>query len=55
MRVERVVDVPDGTRPGDGRTPTTLQNAAGLRRLPPRSEPSASGSIPAARTTAAPP
>lgn len=31
-----------GTTPGDGRMPTTLQNAAGMRSEPPRSEPVAS-------------
>ena len=49
------VSVVDGTRPGDGRKPTILQNAAGLRSEPPRSEPSHSGSIRAASATAAPP
>src|SRR5438552_179629 len=44
-----------GTRPIDGRKPTTLQNAAGLRREPPASEPSATGTSPQARATAAPP
>src|SRR5512143_125505 len=44
-----------GTRPGVGRKPSTLQNAAGLRSEPPRSLPSASGSIRAASVTAAPP
>ena len=44
-----------GIRPGDGRRPTSPQKAAGLRMLPPRSEPSASGSIPAATAAAAPP
>jgi hypothetical protein len=43
------------TRPGDGRSPTTLQNAAGLRSEPPVSLPSAIGSIRAATATAAPP
>ena len=33
----------EGTRPGVGRSPTTLQNAAGLRSEPPMSLPSASG------------
>src|SRR5687768_1443614 len=36
----------DGTRPGEGRKPTMLQNAAGLRSEPPVSLPSASGTIP---------
>ena len=44
-----------GTRPGEGRRPTTLQKAAGLRSEPPRSLPSASASMPLARDTAAPP
>ena len=44
-----------GTRPSDGRRPTTPQNDAGLRSEPPMSEPSASGTMPAARAAAAPP
>ena len=44
-----------GTRPGDGRKPTTLQNAAGLRSEPPVSLPSAMGIMRAAKATAAPP
>src|SRR6188474_908862 len=44
-----------GTRPGDGRRPTTLQKAAGLRREPPKSVPSANGTIPHASDTEAPP
>ena len=44
-----------GTRPSDGRSPTTPQNDAGLRSEPPMSEPSASGTIPARRAHAAPP
>ena len=44
-----------GTRPGEGRKPTTLQKPAGLRNEPPRSLPSASGTIPAASAAAAPP
>ena len=44
-----------GTRPGDGLKPTTLQKLAGLRSEPPRSVPSASGSMPHASATAAPP
>jgi len=44
-----------GTRPGDTRKPTTLQNAAGLRNEPPMSLPSAIGIIPHANATAAPP
>src|SRR4029450_1456050 len=47
--------VSPGTRPGDGRRPTTLQNAGGLRSDPPVSLPSASGRIRAATATAAPP
>src|SRR5687767_10008539 len=43
------------TRPGDGRSPTTLQNAAGLRSEPPVSLPSAIGNIRAATALAAPP
>ena len=45
----------DGTRPRDGRSPTTPQNDAGLRSEPPMSEPSASGTIPDASAQAAPP
>ena len=45
----------DGTRPGVGRNPTMPQNAAGLRRLPPVSEPVQSGAIPVASATAEPP
>jgi len=44
-----------GTRPGDGRKPTTLQKAAGFRSEPPVSLPSAIGAIPQASDTAAPP
>src|SRR4051812_38235225 len=44
-----------GTRPAVGRKPTTLQNAAGFRRDPPISLPSATGTSPQARATAAPP
>ena len=44
-----------GTRPGEGRKPTTLQKLAGLRSEPPRSLPSAIGAIPVASATAAPP
>ena len=44
-----------GTRPRLGRSPTTPQNDAGLRSEPPMSEPSASGTIPAASAHAAPP
>src|SRR4051794_6181952 len=45
----------DGTRPSEGRRPTTPQNNAGLRSDPPMSEPSASGTIPDASAQAAPP
>ena len=44
-----------GTRPGDVRSPTRLQKEAGLRMLAPRSDPSASGSMPLATAAAAPP
>ena len=44
-----------GTRPGDGRKPTTLQKLAGLRNDPPRSLPSARQTIRAASAAAAPP
>ncbi len=44
-----------GTRPGDGRSPTTPQKLAGLRSEPPMSLPSAIGSMPAASAAAAPP
>ena len=44
-----------GTRPGEVRSPTTLQKAAGLRRDPPVSLPSARGTMPQASATAAPP
>src|SRR3954469_14587023 len=44
-----------GTRPGDGRNPATLQNAAGLRSEPPVSDPLATGTSPQANATAAPP
>jgi hypothetical protein len=44
-----------GTRPGDGRRPTTLQKLAGLRNEPPRSLPSARQIIRAASAAAAPP
>src|SRR6188472_2180841 len=43
------------TSPGVVRKPTTLQNAAGLRRDPPVSLPSAMGSMRHASATAAPP
>src|SRR5215470_2866469 len=44
-----------GTRPGEGRRPTTLQKFGGLRSEPPISLPSASGTIPHARATEPPP
>src|ERR1700730_6342030 len=44
-----------GTRPGAVRKPITLQNAGGFRREPPLSLPSAMGTMPHARLTAAPP
>src|SRR5687768_1305334 len=53
-RGDQLSELP-GTRPGDGRSPTTLQKAAGLRSDPPISLPSAIGTIPQASDTAAPP
>src|SRR5882672_2882029 len=50
-----VGDVAQGTRPGLGRKPTTEQKLAGVRRLPPRSEPVASQAMPVASATAEPP
>jgi hypothetical protein len=44
-----------GTRPIEGRSPTTPQKLGGFLRDPPRSLPSASGVIPQATDTAAPP
>src|SRR2546421_6329730 len=44
-----------GTRPMEGRKPTTLQKAAGLRNEPPVSLPLATGTSPQASATAAPP
>src|SRR3954464_6463923 len=44
-----------GTRPGDGRKPTTLFHAAGLRSDPPGSLPSAIGTRLHVRAHAAPP
>src|SRR6185436_5151952 len=44
-----------GTRPGDGRKPTTFVNAAGLRSEPPVSEPVAIGTMPHRSAAAAPP
>ena len=46
---------PCATRPGLGRKPKTLQKLAGMRRLPPRSEPVASHTCPVASATAEPP
>ncbi len=46
---------PRGTRPGEGRSPTTPQNAAGRRTEEPRSEPVASHTSPVATLAAAPP
>src|ERR1019366_3060456 len=44
-----------GTRPGEGRKPTTEQKLAGLRSEPPRSLASAMDSLPQASATPAPP
>ena len=44
-----------GTTPGEGRKPHTPLNAAGLRRLPPVSDPVAIGTMPQASATADPP
>jgi len=44
-----------GTRPGEGRRPTTLQKLAGLRSDPPISVPSARGTMRHASAAAAPP
>jgi hypothetical protein len=44
-----------GCRPGDGRSPKTLQKFGGLRAEPPRSLPSAMGIMPEASAVAAPP
>ena len=46
---------PPGTSPCDGRKPKTLFQAAGLRSEPPKSLPSATGSMSSASATAAPP
>src|SRR5262249_18413084 len=43
------------TRPGDGRKPTMLLNAAGLRSQPPVSLPVAIGTMPVVSAAAAPP
>ena len=42
-------------RPTLGRMPTTPQKLAGLRKLPPTSDPCASQAVPDARAAAAPP
>src|SRR2546425_175844 len=47
--------VPSGTRPYEGFTPTSPQNAAGMRTEPPPSLPSAIGPQPLATAAAAPP
>ena len=44
-----------GTRPGEVRKPAILQKLPGFRSEPPMSLPSAKGSMPQARATAAPP
>src|SRR5580704_705036 len=44
-----------GTRPTLGRRPTMPQKLAGMRKLPPRSFPEASQTMPAANAAAAPP
>src|SRR5690606_21489088 len=44
-----------GTRPGDGRKPTTPHTAAGIRKDPPVSEPVQIGSMSVASATAEPP
>src|ERR1700737_1013698 len=49
------VAAPFGTRPGEGRIPTTLQKFAGLRSDPPISVPLAIGAMPHASATAPPP
>jgi hypothetical protein len=46
---------PYGTRPCDGRRPTTLFQPGGFRRLPAMSLPSATGTIRSASAAAAPP
>ena len=46
---------PWATRPGLGRMPKTLQKLAGIRRLPPRSEPVASQTWPVASAVDEPP
>ena len=47
--------IPRETRPGLGRKPTTPLNAAGVRKLPPRSFPVANQTSPLARAAADPP
>lgn len=47
--------VSDATTPGVGRIELTPQNAAGVRRLPPVSEPVHRGAMPVAKATAEPP
>ena len=44
-----------GSRPCEGRMPNTWFQPAGLRKLPMKSEPSATGNIRCAKATAAPP
>ncbi len=46
---------PFGTRPGVGRNPTQPQKLAGLRKLPPMSEPCASQAVPETSAAAPPP
>jgi hypothetical protein len=43
------------TRPGEGRIPQIELNEAGLRKLPPMSDPCASQAMPVASATPAPP
>ena len=50
-----VSEGPCATRPGLGRMPTTPQKPAGVRRLPPRSDPVASQIWPLASAAAEPP
>ena len=44
-----------GTRPGEARSEQTPQKCAGMRKLPARSDPIASGTMPAATAAALPP
>src|SRR3954454_24579594 len=54
--IDPSVDSSSGSSPiNDGRNPTTLQKLAGLRSDPPRSLPSAIGTMPVASAAAAPP